>query len=132
KHGRPPAGVCPARDSLRQQPPIFSRTLVVLCVIAVIEEDQIVKTPVVTDCPPRVFVAPLEIAKPEPQEIARQINAQSESRDLDQERAPKRQHKSELNRHQRLKSRLSPHSCVMRQVPLTPERLRQSEQQAEI
>src|SRR5688572_4912396 len=75
QHGRPRAGVrLPRLGRVWQRRPVPRRPRVVLAMVAVVEEEPIVKPAVVTDRAARVLETALQLAEPQPQQPAWQIN----------------------------------------------------------
>src|SRR4030095_2708094 len=66
--------------SLRQCSPVAAWSSVMFDVVAIVEEDPIVESTVVTHRAPGVFEAPMNLAESEAHEPCRQINGQQEPR----------------------------------------------------
>src|SRR5438045_4192544 len=107
-----------------------TRPLVMLDVIAVVEEQCVVDASVMTGRTPRVFEMPLEKAEAESEQIARQINSQRERWCVHEQRGPESCHEHRLdNRRRSCRNSLSRVVCQMSRPPQT---LRNPEHQAQI
>ena len=67
---------------------MFSGPAMVLDVIAVIEEEEIVKPAIVAGCSARVFVMALQVTQSQPEQLTRKIRSEKESRHGDEQPAP--------------------------------------------
>src|SRR2546428_2351420 len=107
-----------------------ARPRVMLDVIAIIEEQKVIQLAVVTDRPTRVLVVPLQIAKTDAYQEAWHINGSQELRSAEQQKRPQQAYGGQVQRrHFQVTSVRGPVMCEM---PRTPERLREAEQQTEI
>ena len=104
-----------------------------LDVVAVVEEQQVVDAAVVAGRAARVFVVALELAEPETEQQARQVDREEELR-RERSPAPPRARPTSASSNAIAGASAQNARCepgVMRQMPRAPERLRKAEEQAQ-
>ena len=101
-------------------------------VITVIEEHQVIEETIVARRSTGVFKAAVKIAEREAESVSRYVDGQKEARDSEKQIAPQHAEQDDFERGcgGPTDSLCSP--PMMRQVPITPHTLRESQQKCEI
>jgi hypothetical protein len=81
-----------------------------------------------------VLIVPLQITKPEPDEVSRKVSRQHKKRSEDKQRAPQGNHRSKIESQQILLMTFTASFdlAMMGKVTRSPHRLRKAKQQREV
>src|SRR5207253_2764909 len=101
-------------------------------VVAVVEEEEVVSRAVMTCRAASVFVVAVQPAECQPGKPARQIAGPEKHGTGRGERQPQSRHQECLENELGSEPNARRNAGVVSQVPVTPERLRQAEQQAQV
>jgi hypothetical protein len=131
KNRGPAAGTGVLPGLPREVPPMLRRTCVVFDMVAVIEEEPIVEPAVMAHGSAGVFVVTLQRAERQSQQVTRQIDLDEEAWCINEQESPHSSNEERLAKELAGKPKPPWNAGMMRQMPVTPESLREPKQQAQ-